>query len=160
MQYKHIRLGIKVTDSITGLTGTLSHLNMGVDRLAIYCFRPLGIIEETGCLKQSFWIVTDRIVSGKETLSDLPLDAIRSKVTNKNSGATGIVVSLTLHVNGCIHLEFQPKGSLKNGEKLPSHDDDMRELEGPAIPKLTQKAKDKSKVSSPSPSPMAARPRS
>jgi hypothetical protein len=154
MKIKHYPLNSKVTDSATGLSGSLVHLSIELGNVRFYNFQPRGLNPEDGQPVARFWVMPERIQNPPgEIETELPVEAIGTEVTDDASGFTGKAISLTLHPSGCVHIVVQPAGKLaKTGAKVEACDFDIRRVSGPAIPVLTPAARAESEYRNPSPS--------
>lgn len=72
-------------------------------------------------------------------------------VQDKATSFRGIAINLLLHLNGCVHVVVKPKGKLQNNESIASGNFDLRRLKGSAIPKLSKKQLQDSKLEEPGP---------
>ena len=153
MNTTHVKLGTTVTDTVTGIVGTLTHLYIALDGQKLYSLRPEGHIKKTGKLRNSFWITPQRIDSDYPMVNSahIPTELIGTVVKHTESGIKGTVIGLTVHKNGCVHADVQPEGATDDGEALPFLDCDTRELEGKAVAKQTAAERDASLKAAPSP---------
>lgn len=159
---KIFKLGVKVKDSATNLEGALMHYQL-MDGANWYNFQPSALNPETGEPAHCNWISEGRVQGGEEVEFDLPVALLGTKAKDKITGFKGIVTSIILHINGCLHVEIQPEGkNAKTGAANKPHDFDIRTLEGPGFKVLSQKEIDASRKEKPSPvshSPLGPRPR-
>lgn len=155
---KIIPLGTIVMDSATGRKGMLTHLQVEQDgRQHYYAFQPNGLHAETGQPIISIWLLADRVsYRGAWEDVDLPLSALGSKATDEASGFTGTIISLTLHLSGCVHVMIQPTGKLNTGDIIAAADFDIRRLSGKAIAALSKEQRSSSEKATPSPAPVTA----
>lgn len=130
-----IKLGTKVVDKATGLEGHLSHYQVE-GGYGMYNFQPAGLDPEKGAPINSYWVSPDRIEGGV-TVPDsyLGLEVLGTIVKDTKTGFEGTAVASILHLNGCLHIDVQPKGKGKDGGKLGRHNFDIRELSGEAFEK-------------------------
>jgi hypothetical protein len=156
------KLGSAVRDKATGATGTLTHVCIGLDYRTQYAFQPKGLNPETGQPIRGIWISPQRIVTfGKPEASQvpLPLHVLGTKVEDTASGFNGMAISLTLHTNGCVHVEVQPSGCVRSSNAtIDPLDVDIRRLTGPAIKKMNDEELEADQKARPSP--MSCPPRS
>jgi len=149
-----LKLGTECRDNATNLTGTLTHWLMDMSGRIEYLFQPKGLNEEGQPLKR-LALCTERLSVKEEDFEavDVPFEILGTQVTNKASGFTGMAVQFIRHINGCFHVEIQPKGTLlKKGTPIQSNEFDLRECVGDKIPTLTKKARKESITQEPSPS--------
>lgn len=147
------KLGTPITDKATRLEGMAIHMQVQTNGNRFYNFQPKGLNPETGAPLKRFWVAPDRIIGGIEVPEvDLPLNVLSTEVEDMASGFRGTATAITLHINGCVHIEAQPAGvQPKNGEAVASHDFDIRLLKGAAIPVLDEAARAASEKENPSP---------
>ena len=148
-----VKLGKTITDKATNLKGQLTHVQITGSDAIFYLFQPKGLNPETGHPVNTHWITEDRIKGGTKVKCDLPMEMMGSTVTDTASGLKGIVTSLELHINGCIHAIVQPSGTTKKtGNMIESINFDIRRLKGTKVPKFKDEAaKDKNQKEHPSP---------
>lgn len=152
-----IALGTIVRDTATGLKGMLTHYQIEMCDQRYYSFQPSGLNNKTGQPAKNYWIVEDRIAGGQHGVEpDLPTQVIGTQATDLASGFSGTIISICLHISGCVHALVMPKGVLKTGEAKDSCDFDLRRLAGPAITKLTEAARRLDEKKRPSPMRVAA----
>ena len=148
-----IELGSMVTDTATGIKGMLTHYRMEMNNQYWYAFQPSSLHPDTGLPVNSTWIVESRIKGGTDIIGiELPTDIIGSEVEDLATGFKGTVISMILHLNGCIHVDIQPKGvNSKTGAAMEIENLDIRRLKGKKIPKLTKEELRSSRQKDPSP---------
>ncbi len=162
MKKKIIKLDQVVVDKYTGVVGVLTHFMLYCDGSCIYHLKPLGLNKDTKEPFDGTWVVSSRIdpkPSGKaklkNTLStemiELPIDVLGTKVKHKYTGITGFACSIEYHINGCIHIYIQQKGTTASGCAIKQQNFDVRELTGSALKKLSVKQKKTSVRTTPSP---------
>ena len=151
------KLGTIVSDSVTGLTGMLTHLGVeGESR--IYLFQPRGLNPKTQEPVSELWIAPDRVVDGIEVpvtpqLAEA-LQVLGTEVEDHASGFKGIAVAAVLHISGCVHLAVQPPGVLpETGTAIRRQDFDIRRLKGEAIKVMSEAERERDQVERPSPKP-------
>lgn len=148
-----IKLGSMVVDSTTGMKGMVTKLDFQPDGFVYYVFQPSGLSPDNGLPVDGFWGVPSRFVGGERVAApEIPLGVLGTKVEDLATGFKGKVVSLTLHMSGCLHASVQPAGKCaKTGGAFPAAEFDLRRLKGPAIPVLTEEevAADQRKKPSP-----------
>lgn len=157
------KLGSVVRDKATGATGTLTHVCIGLDYRVQYAFQPKGLNPETGQPIRGIWITSSRIVSiskpPEASKVPLPVHVLGTKVEDKASGFNGMAISLTLHTNGCVHVEVQPSGyNRSTNATIDPCEFDIRRLTGPAIKKMSDEELEEDQKARPSP--MSCSPRS
>lgn len=151
------KLGVKMKDKFSGLEGCLTHLQIqgSPDKpIFWYNFQPAKLNPETGLPVDTTWITEERVKDCEEIplLNHIPLQTLRTKAKDTITGFSGTVTAIIIHINGCVHLSLQPKGSSsKSGSVAQSCDFDIRVLEGPSIPRMTEEEKEISKRKTPSP---------
>jgi hypothetical protein len=158
-----IRLGTPATDSATTLRGMVTHLFMDTGGRLIYLFQPRGLNAETGQPLKGVWVSEKRLQCHEELRPnvELPTAVLGTFVEDRASGFKGTAVGLTMHINGCVHIDVQPAGVIeKTGVPVDCCDFDIRRLDGPAIRRMTaeEKAKDEKEHPSPAPVPSYCRP--
>lgn len=151
-----IKLGTPIKDKATGLDGMLIHMIVQTDGSRFYNFQPRGLNPENGQPVKRKWITADRVIGGIEIPEvDLPLNVLGTQVEDMASGFNGTAIAITLHINGCVHIDVQPKGiQKKTGDAMESHNFDIRLLKGKAIKALSDSERAKSEKENPSPTPM------
>lgn len=161
MKVPIIKLGTECVDTATGLMGTLTLAQIGLDGKVEYAFQPPGLQPENGQPIKGLWIEPIRIQE-RETLPtkevDVPMEILGTEVRDRPTGFMGTAVCFFMHINGCFHVNVQPKGKLeKSGSPAAPHDFDIRRLMGKAVPVLTEEALTKSHAATPSPGDMPER---
>ena len=147
-----LKLGEMVKDKAMDVVGMLTHFTIQSDGSEWYNFQPKLLNKETGLPVKGTWLTKDRISGGVEiSRPDLPLDVLGTIVTDEGTGFTGTCVSIALHINGCIHLNIQPKGLTKTGDPIEFRDFDIRRCTGKAIKPMSEKELVKSEKKNPSP---------
>lgn len=149
------KLGSITTDPASGIKGMLTHVLFETAvRPMYYLFQPEGLSPEDGQPVRAHWLISEKITANTPTADiDLPLEVIGTQARDLASGFAGTVVSLTLHISGCVHVAIQPKGALKKtGAKADSCEFDIRRCAGPAIPVLTAGYVERDRKARPSPS--------
>ncbi len=151
-----IKLGTEATGIASGIKGMVTHLFMDIDQRVRYYFQPRGLSPETGQPIPGAWVPANRLsVYNDQSCCEnvrLPVEALGTIATDTASGFTGMVISVTLHISGCVHLLLQPAKTLeKTGAAVESCDFDIRRLTGKAIPKLTEAERQADQTAKPSP---------
>jgi hypothetical protein len=148
-----IKLGSLVNDTVTGLTGMVTHLQVEMNGNRYMLFQPRGLNPETGQPVKVIWGVESRFVGGEMVDEpELPFDVLGTEVQDLASGFEGTATGLCLHITGCVHITVQPKGVLAaTGGPVDSVEFDIRRLVGPAIKKLSEKQRDADQRRKPSP---------
>ena len=147
-----LKLGTEVTDITAGQVGMLTHMQVEMNLNEYYNFQPRGLNPKTGEPVDVRWLVDSSIEGGVEVIPPyLPLELLGSQVTDNASGFAGTVVSLRLHINGCVHASVQSSQILETGTVPLSVDFDIRRLSGEKIPVLTDEALETSQSINPSP---------
>lgn len=151
-----LKLGVKVKDKASGMNGSLLSMLIQDGGNRWYNFQPAALDKETGKPVERTWITATRVDGEEIPDPDLPLDALGTEAEDTITGFRGQVISLILHVNGCVHVELQPKGTDgKTGGLREAAEFDIRLLKGKKIPKFTESELVKSKKDAPSPAPSA-----
>ena len=149
------RLGIPCFDNATELDGMLTHWICDTDHSIRYLFQPKGINPEDGQPADKVYLSGDRISSKNSNFDEtveIPTEIIGTNVTDNASGFTGKAIGLIRHVNGCFHVQIQPKGIIKKtGNAIKPTDFDLRQCSGEKINNGTEEEVEKSKVTRPSP---------
>lgn len=148
-----LKLGTIVKDTTTGQSGMLTLMQLEQNGNVYYAFQPTGLNPKTGEPVFTRWIVDSVIENGVEIIPPyLPEKILGTDATDMASGYSGKVVSLRLHINGCVHVSLQSSTILSETGDVPlSVDFDIRRLVGDAIPKLTEDEKEISQLNTPSP---------
>ncbi len=150
-----LKLGSLTTDTVSGAKGMLTHLQISLDSSRLYHFQPRGLNPEDHQPVEGVWLVENRLSGAAEDEVDLPLDVLGTQVTDRASGFKGTAITLVLHINGCVHLDVKPKGTLKRtGATIAAANFDIRRLEGPALKAMTEVELKRSCAATPSPSPV------
>lgn len=160
MKIKLAKLGSMTSDTATGMLGMLTHMNIGLDRTPVYIFQPNAISKETGHPVASFWLAAGRLECTLLVDVDLPLEVLGTEVRDNASGFRGMAIGVTMHINGCVHIEIQAEGTKKTGDKIDLLELDIRRLSGEAIKKMTEAEQADDEKQNPSPAPMPTRPHS
>ncbi|MFA5934155.1 MAG: hypothetical protein WC795_02985 [Candidatus Paceibacterota bacterium] len=150
---KVVKLGTRCYDKATQLQGTLTHWMIGMGGQINYFFQPKGVDEE-GRPIDRLYVEIERLNIKKEDFEEIevPFEILGTTVTDDASGFTGMAISFVRHINGCFHVYIQPQGlQTKNNSPIQKHDFDLRGCSGEMIPKLSEKALEKSKKDQPSP---------
>lgn len=151
------KLGTIVTDSVTGLEGMLTHLHVEGEA-SVYLFQPRGLNPKTQEPVDELWIAPDRICDGVEVPMNPQLTealkALNTEVEDQASGFKGIAVAAILHINGCVHLDVQPSGTVaETGRVIKRHNFDTRRLTGQAITTMSEAERTRDEAARPSPAP-------
>lgn len=156
-----LKLGTTIKDSASGLPGSLTHMNVDTGGNVLYLFQPRGLNPKTGAPLETYWISGDRVCFA-ETIGnpDFPQGILGSKAEDKASGFAGTVVSLTVHINGCVHAILQAAGRQPESlDMIKSVDFDIRRLQGSAIPNLSESERKADEKKKPGPAPCPPMPR-
>ena len=154
MKLKVLKLGTECTDHATGTVGTLTHWICNLSKSPVYIFQPKGLNPKTGLPVPMINMESERLEVQDEDWEeiDFPIEILGTEVTDKPSGFTGSAVGFIRDINGCFHVYIQPSKVLKETNSLVDRQDfDLRQCTGPAIKKMTDEEKDKSKKYTPSP---------
>lgn len=153
-----IKLGSMVVDRITGMKGMVTKLDFQPDGFMYYVFQPRGLSPDNGLPVDGFWGTPGRFEGGERVAApEIPLGILGTKVEDMATGFQGKVVSLTLHMSGCLHASVQPAGKCaKTGGAFPAGEFDLRRLKGPAIPVMTDAERAADQREKPSPGEMGS----
>ena len=110
MKIKVLKLGTFVKELVTGNEGVLTHMCVMIGGRIEYVFQPKGLNSSTGKPIESGFVQQEQISGGIFIEVDIPLFLLMEKAKDKNSGYSGRIVTLTYHINGCIHVCIKPKG--------------------------------------------------
>lgn len=155
MKIKHYKLGQKAVDTATGIGGLLNHAFVNPDLGVLYTLIPQGTNVETGGPLPSMWIHSSRVQAKEWDETEVP-PVMHETVKDVGSGIEGVVVGITIHPNGCLHVDIQPPGKLKSGKACEPFDVCIRRIEGKTIKKLTEAEHKEEQTKRPSPSAMPA----
>jgi hypothetical protein len=148
-----IKLGTDIKDKSTNQEGMLTLMQVEQNENIYYYFQPRGTSPKTGEPLEGRWIVDSSIEGGVTVVPPyLPVDILGSHAKDNASGYEGVITSLRLHINGCVHVSLQSKRILEETGTVPeSVDFDIRRLSGEKIDTMTEKELEESKVVRPSP---------
>ena len=135
-----VKIGTRVTDRATELTGVITHVTIDMNRSPRYHIQPRVISKLTGHPVSGVWISEQRMTPGalpKETV-ELPLGLLGTFVADVVSGMRGYVVGIKLHPLGCVHVLIQPAGLTLDGQTVGVYECDHRDLED--VPALSAAA--------------------
>ena len=152
---KLLKLGTRLNDRATLLTGTLTHWVIDMGQRVDYIFQPTGLNPENGSPLKHLSLEIERLEYSEENLEEveIPFEILGSIVTDKASGFTGMAVGFVRHINGCFHVIIQPQGVLaKTNAPVCKSEFDLRQCEGEMITEMTDAELKKSKADKPSPS--------
>jgi len=152
-----IELGSIVTDTATGLSGMVTHLQIEMSGAQWLLFQPRGLNPKSLQPVDSIWLIEQRLTGGKRiAMPDLPTHVLGTQVEDEASGFAGMAVALQLHINGCVHVDVQPKGVQDTGAPIKACNFDIRRLKGKAIKPLTKAQLKTSTRAHPSPAPASS----
>lgn len=100
------KLGTVVTMGETGIEGKLTHLDIGSDGSFRYVFKPLRNSDNIGKCK-GIWIPYTQVTGGKLCVATAPTHVIGKPASIRHESVTGIIRAVTLHMNGCVHVDIQ-----------------------------------------------------
>lgn len=147
-----LKLNTPVTEVSTGLRGRLTGYQIFTNRSRFVRFQPHGLNDE-GQPTKAFWVCEEDIDGGINVPEpDLPIGVLGTKVEDQASGYKGTAVALILHVSGCVHVEVQPEGKQKTGDRIAPTDFDVRRLKGRAIQPMNEEEREADQKEKPSPS--------
>lgn len=149
---KVLQLGKIVKDTVTDMTGMLTHLILHLGGNKDYVFQPRGLNPQTGEPVDKMWISEERVEGGNFIDIDPPLNILNTFAQDEASGFKGTVVNIVYHINGCIHVGIKPKGLIKStGSSVTTHDFDIRRVSGPMIKQMSEEQIEESVKKTPSP---------
>jgi hypothetical protein len=115
-------------------------------------FQPYGTDTSTQEPLAAYWIGEFRLEGGPiETDEDLPVNLIGKEAEDTLTGIKGIIVSICLHINGCVHANIARRQTKPGKGFLPPVNADIRQLKGKDIPRWSEKEKAASRKEKPSP---------
>ncbi len=124
-----------VTDKATCLSGRLQTIQIETNGCIYYSFVPVRLNPDTQLPNRAYWITAERIQKGKTHEVELPLEIIGRDCKDVVSGVQGMAITMSLHINGCVHVDLQPSGATKTGEPIERWNCSIRDLD-PATQKL------------------------
>jgi hypothetical protein len=146
------KLGEIVEDKATGTKGMLTHFTVQSDGSEWYNFQPKLLNKDTGQPVKGIWLTGDRVVGGTEIpRPELPIEVLGSVATDNGTKFSGTCISIILHINGCVHLNIQPKGLTKDGNPIEYRDFDVRRCTGKMIKPVKERELEESRKAKPSP---------
>jgi len=149
---KIFKLGTMVKDIASGAVGMLTHCLINLDKQCTYIFQPKGL-NPTNMKPVNVIVIEATRITGAITEDiNIPLEILGKQGEDLASGFKGMIIGLTIHLNGCVHAEIKPKGTLKNtGETIEPVEFDIRRLKIPGVKILTDKELKQSTKKTPSP---------
>lgn len=154
MKIRVLKLGTVCLDTATGLTGTLTHWYINMAKNVEYLLQPRELNPDDGQPVKKLMIEVERLKVTENDFEEveIPFEILGSIVTSKSSGFTGTATCFVRHINGCFHINIQPKGLLpKTNGPIKPGEFDLRDCEGEKISVLTAEEKKKSEMDNPSP---------
>ncbi|MBU3668895.1 MAG: hypothetical protein FGM57_02925 [Candidatus Taylorbacteria bacterium] len=124
-----IKLGTMCTESASKLSGAPTHFNINGSGHMNYLFQPKRLNPETHLPVNRIRLDESRlqgITKENYVEMELPTEMIGKEVEDRISGYKGTVVSLTVHLNGCVHYVVQSAGTTKDGSPIDSIEIDPR----------------------------------
>jgi hypothetical protein len=140
MEFSTLKLGTVCKDRGTGLTGTLTHWVLDMDKSVQYVFQPKGLDSNGQPLDHLLLSVARLFVNESDFEEvDVPFEILGTEVADDASGFTGMAVDFIYHINGCFHVAIQPQGVVER-TKAPIRkcEFDLRRCSGEKIIKLTE----------------------
>lgn len=154
---KILELGNMVKDTVSATKGMLTHFTIDMGGNERYIFQPQGLNPKTGQPVEAIWVERTRITGAKEVEVDLPLNVLGTQGEDMASGFKGTICEMIYHINGCLHVEIKPKGTLtETGGTIAAKEFDIRRVKGEAITPLNEKQLKESIKDKPSPMPAKA----
>lgn len=149
-----LKLGTIVTDEVTGMKGMLTIFSVDMNDNQHYLFQPSSLNPENQQPVPSLWINEKRIIGGENISRKLPFEILGTHAEDRATGFAGTVTQLHYFLNGCIHVEVTPKGTIKKtGDPIKGCEFDIRRLKGKLIPVYSEEQHEKSLIETPSPEP-------
>ena len=148
-----ITLGTVCKDRATGLTGTLTHWVLDMDKRVEYVFQPKGL-DSNGQPIDHLLLGTVRLDVNESDFEDVdvPFEILGTEVTDMASGFTGMAVDFIFHINGCFHVAIQPQGVVeRTGLPIRKCEFDLRRCSGEKIIELSEAELAESTEKDPSP---------
>ncbi len=147
-----LKLGTECVDRATELKGTLTHWLMNMSGRVEYLFQPHGLNDEGQPVKK-LYLSAERLMvdEGDFEIVLVPFEILGTEVTDKASGFTGMAVEFVRHLNGCFHVDIQPKGMSKKGTPINNNNFDLRQCFGEMIVPETEEERKVSTTEKPSP---------
>jgi len=148
-----VQLNEPVTDKFTGQKGAAVLLDINTEGARTYLFQPKNLSPETHQPVSPFWVTEDRL-SGVKLVplpQRVPFEALGSIVTDRVTGFTGSLLGFAIHPTGCLHVQIQPAGTQKSGEKIAACDFCITRITGKELTKLTKAAIEEEHRNRPSP---------
>lgn len=130
---KLIKLGTKCADTATKNNGAVTHLNINGSGHQTYLFQPKKLNPDSGLPVNRLRLDATRLNGIKEghyTEVELPMEMIGQGVEDDFSGYKGVVIGLTIHLNGCVHYVVQAPGHKKDGSPIEAIEVDPRSCVG------------------------------
>jgi hypothetical protein len=155
--FEHLPLGKATLDRVTKTWGILSLMKIEWNKSRFYMFSPGKLSEETGLPSKSYWLPEPAIsyTENKVPSSDLVTKCMKmlgTEAVDANTGFRGIVTSIDVFMNGCVHANLQSENlNPKTGDKLPEQNFDVRQLVGDFVPVFEEEQLEKSYDETPSP---------
>jgi hypothetical protein len=136
MEHQLLEFG-KVKDTVTGLTGMITAMQMEMDGTKMYQMRTRGL-KEDGTPLDAIWLIEARLTGAKQvTCSRLPVEVFGTHVEDVVSGFKGTATAIMLFDSGCVHVIITPKAI--KGKKCTPVNCDYLHLKGPAIKSTSKK---------------------
>jgi hypothetical protein len=149
---KIFELGTMVKDTVSKTEGMITHAQVDMDGQVSYIYQPRGLNPKTKAPVDRILINGIRISGGVIIDLGIPLELLGTKGEDIATGFKGTIVGLVIHLNGCIHVNIKPEGTLEStGATIEPQEFDIRRVKGPKITKLSNKELKESIKKSPSP---------
>lgn len=126
---KIFTLGDMVKDTVSDTEGMLTHLILDMDGGSRYIFQPKGLNPKTLQPVERISLDKSRILGATEEEVDLPIDILGKPGEDVATGFKGTIIGLIYHINGCLHVDVKPKGTLPDsGDTVQAHEFDIRRM--------------------------------
>lgn len=151
MLFELIKLGSTVTDSATATKCCVTHAYIRSDLSVCYQVKPKGLNKTSGAPLKGAWRSVAELRDYETENREIPAHILGETAKSTASGFIGVVSAITLHLNGCVHVDLAPKVRDKDGELRDWWDFSILEIEGKNIPKFDAAAREHAKKETPSP---------
>jgi len=149
---KAFTLGDMVRDTVSDTEGMLTHLIIDMDKSERYIFQPKGLNPKTMQPVERISIDKARVIGGTINEIDVPIHLLGTEAEDIATEFKGTVIGIIVHINGCIHVDIKPKGTLKDtGDTIAAHEFDIRRIKIDGKPYMTKFELKKSIKEAPSP---------
>lgn len=135
-----VKLNEPVKDRFTGQKGAAVLLDINTDGSRTYLFQPRNLSPETHQPVTPFWTTEDRLEGAKMVPlpQRIPFEALGTIVTDSVTGFSGSLLGFAIHPTGCLHVQIQPAGTQKSGEKIAACDFCITRVTGKELTRLSK----------------------